>query len=288
MNVTLPEKKGLGKKQIIIYVSIILVCIICVIIAFYVQFYARISIAEMIGIKTGEAKLGQKSEEEIETLKAEFDQIFNNSIEYENDEGKSDRADDTQELVYTKYQKKESKLNNYDLEINIPYINIDNDIIKQYNEEIENVFVKKAESILQGENQNTIYTVEYVANVQDGIVSLMIKSNLKEGTSAQRVIIRTYNYDLRNKKEISLEEVLSIEKIDKEQMQQEIINKIEIEQKKVEDLKELGYEIYNRDVSRDIYKIENTTEFYLNNNALYIIYPYGNETNTSETDLIII
>ena len=56
----------------------------------------------------------------------------------------------------------------------------------------------------------------------------------------------------------------------------------------LEDLKELGYEIYNRDISRDIYKIENTTEFYLNKNALYIIYPYGNETNTSETDLIII
>lgn len=52
--------------------------------------------------------------------------------------------------------------------------------------------------------------MEYVANVQDDILSLMIRSNLKEGVSAQRIIIQTYNYDLRNNKEINLEEVLKI------------------------------------------------------------------------------
>lgn len=56
--------------------------------------------------------------------------------------------------------------------------------------------------------KNVIFTVEYVANVQDDILSLMIKSNLKEGSNAQRIIIQTYNYDLRNNKEISLERVL--------------------------------------------------------------------------------
>ena len=116
----------------------------------------------------------------------------------------------------------------------------------------------------------------------------MIHSNLKEGTSAQRVIVETYNYDLRNNKEISLEEVLRIENIEQDQMQNKIKSEIEIEQKKVEDLKNLGYNIYSRDVKSDTYNIENSNQFYLTNDTLYIVYPYGNETFTSEMDLIII
>ena len=109
-------------------------------------------------------------------------------------------------------KKKESNTNNYDLEIHIPHINIKSEIVDEYNKEIEDIFVNKARNVLQSENKNIIYTVEYVANVQDDILSLMIRSNLKEGVSAQRIIIQTYNYDLRNNKEINLEEVLKIKK----------------------------------------------------------------------------
>ena len=123
--------------------------------------------------------------------------------------------------------------------------------------------------------------MEYVANVQDDILSLMIRSNLKEGVSAQRIIIQTYNYDLRNNKEINLEEVLKIKNIDKS-------DSIKTEQKKVEDLEKLGYNVYSRDVSNDMYKIENSKEFYLTNDTLYIIYAYGNDNFTSEIDLIVI
>ena len=44
MNVVLPEKNRIKKKQLFIYISIIIICIISVIIAFYVQFYTRIDI----------------------------------------------------------------------------------------------------------------------------------------------------------------------------------------------------------------------------------------------------
>ena len=77
-------------------------------------------------------------------------------------------------LVYTRTQKKESKLNSYDVEVNIPYINIDNPKVEEYNKEIES-FEAKTNDILNSENRNTIYTVEYVANVQDDILSLMIR-----------------------------------------------------------------------------------------------------------------
>ena len=285
MNINLPEKNKIKKRQLIIYVSIMIVCIISIIIAFYVQFFARIDIRRLIGFDV-EGEFSKKTEEQTELLKAKFDDIFTNSIENgDGHDGKKKEKD--KPIVYTIMEKKESKLNSYDVEVRIPYINIDNEKVDEFNKEIED-FINKTNSVLKSENRNTIYTVEYVANIQDDILSVMIRSNLKEGASAQRVIIQTYNYDLRNNKEIDLEEVLRIENVDKSEIQEKIKNEIETEQKKVEDLKELGYNIYNRDVKSDMYKIENTEQFYLTNNTLYIVYAYGNETFTSEMDLIVI
>ena len=286
MNLKIQDEKPIQKKQLIIYISIIIVCIICVIITFYVQFYARIDFGRLVGIDR-EQKFGQKSEEQTITLETEFEQIFTNTLTNTQNQGENKRKDNSKELIYVDLEKKETKLNSYDLEVHIPKINIDSPIIDEYNQDIQS-FIDKTNEVLESENQNIIYTVDYVANVQEDILSLMIMSNLKEGSNAQRVIIETYNYDLRNNKEISLEEVLSIEYLDKNDVQDKIDAKIAEEQRQVEDLKELGYNIYNRDTSSDQYKIENSNYFYLTDNVLYIIYPYGNENYTSEMDLIII
>lgn len=285
MKVVLPEEKVFNKKQLAVYITIIGVCIISIIIAFYVQFYARIDIGRMLGFES-ESELGKKTEEQTELLKTEFEQIFTNRIE--NAEGQENKKKESdKELVYTKTERKESKLNCYDIEVHIPYINIDNEKVEEYNKEIEE-FVEKTNSVLESQNRNTIYTVEYVANVKDGILSLIIRSNLKEGSSAQRVIIQTYNYDLRNNKEITLAEVLKIEGLNKYEIQEKVKNEITIAQKKVEDLKNLGYNIYSRELDNGMYQVENSKEFYLTENTLYIIYAYGNETFTSEMDLIVI
>ena len=286
MNVNLPDEHPIKKKQIIIYVSILVVCIICVIVAFYVQFYARIDIGSLVGI-TSENALGQKTEEEIQTLDTDFGNLFVNTVQNDNGENNNKKQDESKPLVYTNYEKKESKLNSYDLEVRIPYINVKSDVVDGYNKEIEDIFVNIANNVLQSQNTNIIYTVDYVANVKDGILSVMIRSNLKEGANAQKVIIQTYNYDLRNNKEITLEEVLRIENLKIEDVENKIKSKIEEEEKKAEDLKSLGYNIYLRDTSSDIYTIENSTEFYLDNNALYIIYAYGNAAETSQMDLVI-
>ena len=270
MNVTLPEKEGIKKGQIILYVSIILICIICVIVAFYVQFYARIDLAGLVGMGK-ESSYGNKTEEEQVNLETNFTQLFTNSLNNYNGENDNKKKEQDKNLVYTEYQKKESKLNSYNLEVNIPLINVDNEIIANYNKEIQDTFQTLSENVLKSENQNIIYTVDYVANVQDGILSLMIRSNLKQGANAQKVIIQTYNYDLRNNKEITLAEVLRIEKLDENNVQNIINNKIKTEQDKAEDLKSLGYNIYSRDINSDIYSLENSTEFYLTSNALYII-----------------
>ena len=49
MKVVLPEKNPFNKKDIIIYASVAVVCVISIIIAFYVQFYARIDFGKMFG-----------------------------------------------------------------------------------------------------------------------------------------------------------------------------------------------------------------------------------------------
>lgn len=287
MNVTLPEKEGIKKGQIIIYASIILVCIICVIVAFYIQFYARIDLGSFIGLGS-ESPYGNKTDEETINLETSFNNLFINSISNDNGENDNKKKEPDKALVYTEYQQKESKLNSYNLEVNIPYINVDNEITDGYNEEINNIFLNIANNVLESENSNIIYTVDYAASVQDGILSLIIRANLKEGSNAQKVIIQTYNYDLRNNKEITLQEVLKIEKLDEQDIQNRINTKVQEEEKKAKDLQSLGYNIYSRDTDSDIYKLENSTEFYLTPDALYIIYAYGNETNTSEMDLVIL
>ena len=287
MNVVLPEKNRIKKKQLFIYISIIIICIISVIIAFYVQFYTRIDIAKFIGISQ-KAGLGSKTEEQQQTIKSEFNTIFNNTITNDNDTNNSKKEEADQKIVYTKYEKKETKLNSYDLEVHIPHINISGEVVEKYNQEIENIFVDMAKKVLQSENNNVIYTVEYVANIQDDILSVMIKSNLKEGSKAQKVIIQTYNYDLRNNKDITLAEVLKIEQLNENDVQNKIKADIQTEQKKAQDLKSLGYNIYSRDINSDIYSIEKSTEFYFTGNILYVIYAYGNQMATSEMDIVVL
>lgn len=286
MNVVLPEKDRIKKQQLIIYVSIISVCIISVIIAFYVQFYTRIDIGKVFGIT--QSGLGNKTDEQQQTLKTEFNTIFDNNIKNDNGDNNSKKIDQDKKLVYTKYEKKDTKLNSYDLEVHIPYINISGEVVEKYNQEIEKVFADMARTVLQSENNNAVYDVQYVANVQDDILSLMIKSNFKEENKPQKVIVQTYNYDLRNNKEITLGEILKIERLDENTVQSKIKSEVQTEQKKAQDLKSLGYNIYSRDVNSDIYSIEKSTEFYFADDVLYIIYAYGNEAATSEMDIVIL
>lgn len=287
MNVTKPEKVGVSKRGIIIYSIIICICVIALLVAFYVQFYKRIDIGKLVGINQ-EVKFGNKSEEEMVDLESGFLQLFSNSIEYKDGINYNRKIETDKEIVYTNYEKKETKINSYDIEVHIPKINIKDDVVEKYNKQIEEVFTSFVDKITQSENKNVIYTVDYAANIQNDILSVMIYSNFKEGTKAQKVIIKTYNYDLRNNKELKLQEVLQFEQLDENKIQDMINKKIETEQKKVKDFERIGYNIYNRDIKDDMYKIENIEEFYMTENDIYIIYPYGNNAETSEMDLVIL
>ena len=280
MNVTLPDNK-LDKKSKIVYASIIAICIISIIIVIYIQFFDGKTVTT-VGYLKG------KSEIDYENLKAEFNNIYTNSLKNYNDKYDKLKSDTSKELVYTGYTKDVTENNSYNINVQIPYINIKNSTIDGYNEEIKNLFEKKAEDILKTKNKNTIYTVEYNACVEDGVLSIIINANLKEGSSAQRVIIKTYNYDLDTNQEINLSQLLKGESVDTSYSQSKINEEIEVEQKKAEDLKALGHSIFSRDKNDDMYKIENVEDFYFQDGAIYVIFAYGNDKYTSEVDVAII
>ena len=285
MNVTLPKKEKTDIKAVIIYTISIISCIIAAIVVAISQYLGTDELERILSV--GGSNMTQEDIDE-QILISGFDNIFNNQLEQYNLNIDINKKDEEKEIIYTGYENQESKENDYDLDLHIPYINIDDEKIENMNNDIKETFENKAENVLQSEKQNVIYTVQYEATIENDILSLIIKSNLKQSTSAQRLIIRTYNYDLKNKKEITLQELINKNGLNENDVQNKIKQEIENEQKKVEDLKSLGYEIFERDLESKIYNVENSDEFFIKDGKIYIIYPYGNNDLTSEMDLVII
>ena len=282
MNVVIEDESKKNKRLKIFYIGIISICVIAIILAIVVQI-----------VKTNDAsavaKLPQLTENQKNQHKDEFEKIFQNKVNYlENNSYKISKLSSDKEIVYIGYQNNESKLNDYDLKVNIPYININNDTIEGFNTQIKDIFEKKAKSIINTQNNNVIYTVDYSAYISNNVLSLVVRSTLKEGTNPQRDIIQTYNYDLTNQKEYTIDDMLNAKGITKKEANQKIKEEIKQQQEKAEELEKLGYTTYKRDYTSDIYNINNATEYLMGeDNALYIIYAYGNENNTNEMDVVI-
>lgn len=282
MNLELPEKEKIPKRRIIMYVIILLICVIAVIVVVGVQILGNDVVDNMFGIN----KITKRTEEEEASLKANFENIFDNQIE-DKGEYKIQKVKQDENLVYTNYTK-EDKNEKHEIDVNLPYININNEETDNFNKEIENTFKGKAEEILKDSNQNIIYIVKYKAYVENNILSLVIYSDLKQNTSAQRVIVQTFNVDLKENKKLTLEDVIDSFDLKKADVQNKINIDIQKEQKKSEDLIKLGYNIFSRDINSDIYKVENASEYFVYNNNIYIIFAYGNKRITSEKDIVII
>ena len=285
MNLNLPKKPKMNVKSVVIYTISAIVCIIAITIVGLSIYYGSEELDRLITIGGSSVT---PSDEEYQLLVANFDNLFQNKVEIDSTDVNIEKVNEEQDVIYTYYSKDESKENYYDINVNIPYINMNDEIIQQYNEEIKKTYEKKVENILQTQSKNTIYTLQYEATIENDILSLIIRANLKEGTSAQRLIIQTFNYDLKNHKQITLEELITLKGLNVNDVQNKINQEIRIQYQRVEDLKSLGYEIFERNPENEIYKIENSQEFFIKDGKIYIVYAYGNENLTSEMDLVII
>ena len=282
MNVTLPEKNKINKRRIIIYSIAIFACILAIVVVIGIQILGNDVVDNFFGV----SKITKKTEEEENRLKANFDTLFQNQLE-NNSSCEVKKIDKNKDIVYTNYENTDKSANNYEMNVNLPYINIKNQSVQDYNENIKNIFQAKAEEVLKSTNSNVIYTVKYEAYIENNILSLIIYSDLKQDASAQRIIIQTFNFNLETNKELTLEDIIKIYELDEKTVQDKIDNEIKTEEKKAEDLKALGYNVFTRDTKSDMYKIKNATEFFVHNNNLYIIYAYGNDKLTSERDIVV-
>ncbi len=282
MNLTLPEKEKVGKKTISVYIVSILICLLAIVIIICIQVLGDDIVDNLFGINS----LVKRTEQEEILLKANFEEIFDNRIESKENLNIV-KVDKSKDIVYTKYQKEE-KSERYDLNINLPYINIKNKEVQDFNKEISDTFEAKSEEILNIEDRNAIYTVKYKASIENNILSVVIYSDLKQDMSAQRVIIQTFNFSLDTNKKIELSDIFELYNLNKKEIQNKIDKDIKEEQRKSDELKEIGYNVFSRDIESGIYDAENIKEFFVYNNNVYIIFAYGNDKITSERDIVII
>lgn len=281
-----PNNK-LSTAQIICFILIGIVCIVAILEAVYVVLFSVDGTLENVTTTvTNNVEVDEK-----ELLKDNFLTIFKNKLDSNIDTVSIPKKDQKYDLIYADYTKVDKVVGRYDLNVQIPHINIDSEEVNKINEEIDKTFKQKAESLIDENNtvENAVYSIKYQAYLNNDILSLILECTLKEGTNPQRIIIKTYNYNMNSKKIITMEELAKIKQIDKNKIESEIKEEIDSKISMEKSLTEAGYNVFNRYPDSDMYKYENLSNFFIDEqNNLYIIFAYGNTNNTSELDVVVL
>ena len=134
------EKRGFELRHLI-YIIIIIICLIAIGIAFYMQFFKD----EKIGLILGITK--EEEDKEIQKLQENFLSIFDNSIDIvSNYDGNIHKIKDDEVIILVANNIQE-QTENYTLDLKIPYFNINGDNAKKHNQQIKSIFKDKSESI---------------------------------------------------------------------------------------------------------------------------------------------
>ena len=277
--------KVLGMNRIMFFVIVGLLCILALSIGIYAQIFYRYSDTDpfMLGIGVGKTQAA-----EITKMKNEFNTIFTNDVSGESTISDISKNKNDKDLVYTEQKITERENDKYNIVANIPYINIDSNIVGKINSDINKKYIDKIEKIIAESKEYQDYNVTYKAYINGELLSIIIKENIKEGRNTQSAKITTYNYSLSLDREVTINDIIKAKGYDSKKLQKEIDTQIETLNKKDEELKNQYTEVRLRDVSNQMYKIENTENFIVNQDGyLYLIYAYGNKENTNKIDLII-
>ena len=271
------------KSQIFCFALIMIVCIIAIVEALY--YVMNPNIQDNKNIADNSLSNAQITDM---TLVDNFDDVFQNSFKNTNTSEEAEKIDADKDYIYTNYEKIEVNSGNYEIDVKIPVININSEEIKSYNEDIKQVFQDKAESILNGGSNRAVYSVDYEAFLNNNILSVVIRSTLKEGSNPQRVIIQTYCYNIKEMKKVEFSDIMTLKNLDTNTVQEKIRKQIQGKQEEAKALQQLGYSVYIRDLRSDRYDVENISNFFIDeNNNIYVIYAYGNSSNTDVTDIVI-
>ena len=270
----------------IIYIFIIVICIVAIGIGVYAQFFMEEDIGNNYDndISVG----GNQNLVTGQEIKQSFLDLFTDEFYIGNfDDSNVKKLDNSNELVYTAYSSSETVEGKYMIDVNIPVINIEGEVVNEYNSITQSVFVDKINAVISNSSVYTIYNLDYISYVNNNILSLAIMATIKEGNNPQRIIVQTYNYNLATGENVTLDDILEDRDIEKSVVENKIkttINKASEDAKK---MAQSGYNVYQRNPEDEMYKLENIQNFMEGpNGELYIIFAYGNNNYTSEMDVI--
>ena len=274
------------KNPKVLYILISLFCIFAIIAGIYAQFID----ASPTGTGVAEEEQNVIQEKTQDEIKSDFNDLFTNELNLGTfDTTGIQKNDQTQEIVYSLSTERVNEF--CEINLNIPVINIRSDLSNTFNSMTQADFVNKANEVIQNTDstKKIIYTVDYTAYINSNVLSVVIKSTLKEGNSAQRVIIRTYNYNLSTNQEASLIDLITMKRLNRDDVNNKIMQVVTAENQEAENLQSMGYNtVFVRDLASDMYNIDNAGAYFLGpNQELYIVYPYGNSEFTSEMDIIL-
>lgn len=267
----------------IIYVVIIIFCVVAIGLGVYAQFFTKEPVQDAYGndISAGGNIVTAQD------VNQSFIDLFTNEFYSNYDESTITKVDDTKEIVYTFYSDNQTVEGKYSMNINIPVINIQSDVVTGFNNLTQSIFVDKINSVMAGTSVYTIYNLDYTAYVNNNLLSVAIKATIKEGDNPQRVIVQTYNYDLQTDSAVTLKEILEDRDIDETVVENRIKTVVQNASNDANKMAESGYTVYQRNVNDEMYQIDNITNFIEGpNGELYIIFAYGNNNYTSEMDII--
>lgn len=282
------------KKRNILYIAIAAICVIAIVVGVYAQVFGNKPKQNTTNYNETTSTGDDDTATDPELLKQEFNSLFNNSFDdqgYDKTSIKKYAGLEEQDVIYAAYKIKEEKDEKYSVNINIPVFNVDGEVASEFNATTQSIFANKAANVLSNSQSYTIYDVEYVGYLNENILSLVIKSTLKEGNNPQRIIVQTYNYDITTGKKLTLNEVLEAKSINEKEVNKKIERQVTESNKNAEALSEAlagaGQTIYKRDVNNAMYVTDNVNHFFVGlDGQIYIVYPYGNSNFTSEMDII--
>lgn len=231
--------------------------------------------------------LFNKEQEEIQ--KQEEEAIINAEENFKNLFTNLEYSENINEAVTLSYKMEKVEQGKYDVKVNVPLLNIETDTAQAVNDEINNIFGKKLLEVVKENTAFTKYHVDYIAYTNNNIISLIIKATLKEGSTPQRIMVETYNYDLVENKLVTLSEYIEKTNLNKNTIQNQIVNYIREKSENTDTTLAEEYNLYIRDVRSEEYLIENVENYYIGQDGkLYIVFAYGNNTATETVDVIIV
>lgn len=269
----------------IMYTVIIIICLISIVIAVYAQFFMKEPSGNSYenDISAG----GNQNLVTSQDVKQSFLDLFTNEFYSNQYTEQVSKLDDTKDIVYTAYSNTQTVDGKYSIDVNIPVINIKGDVPAEYNNISQSVFADKINAIMTNSTVYTVYNLDYTSYINNDILSVGIMATIKEGDNPQRIIVQTYNYNLKTGKGVTIQDILVSRGIEENVVNKKIENTIKKASEDANKMAESGYTVYQRDPNDEMYKLENINTFMKGpNGELYIIFAYGNNNFTSEMDVI--